>query len=339
MDRGTEEAFVESAPAVPGLVFRHFRGDEDYPGILEVNNGSKVADGLEHDLHTLETIKHTYRSTRNHDPRKDVLIADVDGKMVAYSRVFWVRELDGTRVYWHFGFVLPEWRGKGMGRAMIRWAEGRARQIDEGQQGEGEGEAFASTEVYGTIPGLESLLREEGYEPVRYEFHMETPNLENIPEVPMPEGLEVRPAKPEHYRAIREATSEAFRDHWGATEHEEEDFESWINHPMHQPELWVVAWDGDEVAGSILNFVNHDYNALTGRKLGYTETISVRRPWRRRGLARALLARSMRLHKELGMTQTALGVDTENPSGALRLYESMGYEMVSRSTVYRKSLW
>jgi len=50
------------------------------------------------------------------------------------------------------------------------------------------------------------------------------------------------------------------------------------------------------------------------------------------------LARSMKLHRDLGMTQTALGVDTENPSGALQLYESMGYEVVSRSTTYRKAL-
>jgi mycothiol synthase len=64
----------------------------------------------------------------------------------------------------------------------------------------------------------------------------------------------------------------------------------------------------------------------------------VRRPWRRRGLARAMLARSMKLHKEQGMTQTGLGVDTQNPSGALQLYESMGYEVVDTETTYQKGL-
>ncbi len=167
---------------------------------------------------------------------------------------------------------------------------------------------------------------------------MQTPDLDHIPDVPMPEGLEVRPVKPEHYRAIWEATTEAFRDHWGAGDAEEEEFETWINHPLIQPDIWMVAWDGDQVAGSILNYISHDYNARTGRKLGYTETISVRRPWRRRGLARALLARSMQMHKELGMEQTALGVDTENPSGALKLYESMGYMVINKETVYRKKL-
>ena len=126
MNAKSDSIALPDAPAIPGLSFRHFRGDEDYPAILAVNNGSKIADSLEHDLHTLESIKHTYGTTRNHDPFRDMLIAEVDGKMVAYNRVFWERELDGPRVYWHFGFVLPEWRGKGLGRAMIRWAEGRA---------------------------------------------------------------------------------------------------------------------------------------------------------------------------------------------------------------------
>ena len=66
MSTTRESVTLPDAPAIPGLRFRHFRGDEDYPAILAVNNGSKIADGLEHDLHTLETIKHTYGTTRNH---------------------------------------------------------------------------------------------------------------------------------------------------------------------------------------------------------------------------------------------------------------------------------
>ena len=338
----TESIAVKDAPAIPGLSFRHFDPDSDYPAMLAVNNGSKIADGQDHDLHTLETITYGYGTTRNHDPRKDVLVAEVGGKMVGYSRVFWDRELEGSRVYWHFGFVLPEWRGKGLGRAMIRWAEGHAREIEALQADRENVSALASTEARDNMAGLENLLKAEGYEPVRYEFHMETPDLDHIPDAAMPEGLEIRPAKPEHYKAIWEASYEAFRDHWGAGEVDENDYNSWVTDPLLQPDLWVVAWDGDQVAGSILNYINHEYNARMGdrkgRKIGYTEDISVRRPWRKRGLARALLARSMQVHKERGMTQTALSVDTENPSGALRLYESMGYQVISKSTIYRKPL-
>ena len=304
--------------------------------MLEVNNGSKVADDLGHDLHTLDTIRYVYGSTHNHDPHKDVLIAEVAGKMVAYNRVYWERELDGPRTYEHHGFVLPEWRGKGIGRAMIRWAEDRAREIEATLSDEAT--SYVGSSVYASMAGLENLLITEGYEPIRYGYHMETPDLDHIPDVPMPEGLEVRPAQPEHYRAIWDASTEAFQDEWGAVETRDEDFDIWIADARNEPHLWMVAWDGDQVAGSILNVINHAYNEHTGRKLGYTESISVRRPWRKRGLASALIARSMKMFKDMGMTQTALGVDTENPSGALRVYERMGYKAISKSTTYRKPL-
>lgn len=329
---------LPDAPAIAGLSFRHFRGDEDYPAMLEVNTGSKIADSMGNDLHTLASLKYAYGTTKNHDPHRDVLIAEVDGKMVAFNRVFWENELEGNRIYSHFGFVLPEWRGKGVGAAFIRHIERRAREIDASAPSPAKGVSFLSTTARDTMVGLEELLKSGGYEGVRYEFHMETPNLEHIPDAPMPEGVEVRPAKPEHYRAVMEANAEAFRDHWGAEETDETDLDRWINDPMSQPALWVVAWDGDQVAGSILNFINHEYNQKFGRKLGYTESISVRRPWRRRGLARAMIALSQHKHKELGMEQVALGVDTQNPSGALQLYESMGYEVTGRETVYRKQL-
>src|SRR5438876_4736090 len=246
----TESISVPDAPAIPGLSFRHFRGDEDYPALLKINTGSKIADGLDHDLHTLETLRYVYGGTSNHDPRKDVLIAEVDGEAVAYNRVYWEHMLEGYRAYWHYGFVLPEWRHKGLGRAMIRWVERRASQIEAGQDratlhnaAQGKEPAYAYAEVHSNMTGLENLLKSEGYEPVRYGFHMETPDLDHIPDVPMPEGLEVRPAKPEHFRAIWEAEIEAFRDHWGVAQPEDTDYDRWINDPIQQPELWVVAWD------------------------------------------------------------------------------------------------
>ena len=88
----------------------------------------------------------------------------------------------------------------------------------------------------------------------------------------------------------------------------------------------------------VLNYVDRAENEAYNRKRGYTETICVRRPWRRRGVARALIARSLRELRDLGMTEAALGVDAQNPSGALRLYEGMGFRPVKRHTAYRKSM-
>jgi len=88
----------------------------------------------------------------------------------------------------------------------------------------------------------------------------------------------------------------------------------------------------------VLNFINRKENEEYGRQRGYTETICVRRPWRRQGVARALIARSLQTVKAQGMTEAALGVDTQNPSGARRLYESMGFRPVKSHTLYRKPL-
>jgi mycothiol synthase len=88
----------------------------------------------------------------------------------------------------------------------------------------------------------------------------------------------------------------------------------------------------------VLNFVNSAENAEYKRNRGYTEGISVRRAWRKQGLARALLVQSMQMFKELGMTETALGVDAENLSGALNLYQSVGYQEDNRGITFRKPL-
>ena len=102
----------------------------------------------------------------------------------------------------------------------------------------------------------------------------------------MPEGVEVRPVKPEHYRTIWESDVEAFRDHWGYFIPTEENYQSWLNNKViFTPELWKIAWDVEknEVAGQVRGFINHEENRNLNRLRGYCEFISVRRPWRKRG--------------------------------------------------------
>jgi GNAT superfamily N-acetyltransferase len=167
---------------------------------------------------------------------------------------------------------------------------------------------------------------------------MVRPDLEDIPDLPLPEGLEVRPAEPEHYRPIWAALDEAFEDSWGATEWRWEWFEDWMEGPTFDPTLWQVAWAGDEVAGQVLPFINEAENKEYERLRGYTEFISVRRPWRRRGLAKALIARALRVQKKRGLQESALGVDTQNEHGALQLYQTMGFRPVRKSTTFRKPM-
>jgi GNAT superfamily N-acetyltransferase len=269
------------------------------------------------------------------------MVEDVaSGQAVAYARVMRAEQLDGTRRYGHMARMEPAWRRKGIGAALLGWLEARASEIDATL--EPNANTVFETWAMDTQAGNIALLTGNGYAPARYGYEMTRP-LDDTPiaDFPLPDGFEIRPATPEHYRAIWDADVEAFRDHNGFAEPGEARYQAWLNDPLFfQPDLWKVAWDVEtnEVAGMVQNFINGDENAKLNRKRGYTEGISVRRPYRRRGLARALIVESLRMHKALGMTEAALGVDATNPTGALRVYEDCGFKAVKTEIVYRKRM-
>lgn len=181
-------------------------------------------------------------------------------------------------------------------------------------------------------------MAEFGFEPIRWFFLMRRDLAEPIPSAALPAGLELRPVRPEHHRAIFDAEVEAFLDHWGHREKTDNDFE--LTHKTEELDtsLWVVAWDGDEIAGVVQNWIWPTENAQLGVERGWLEHISVRRPWRRRGLARAITAESLRRLRDRGLTDAMLGVDADNPNGALGLYEGLGFTVDQRSTAYRRVL-
>ncbi len=320
-----------------GVRFRNYRGEEDLPAMLAVIDGSKATDGVERS-ETLDDLRRNYAHLVNSDPTVDVTLVEVRDAVVGYARVWWQQIDGGPLVLGHFASLLPAWRGKGIRRAMLLRNERRLRAIAARNSTSAE-RTFECWTQAGESDWI-ALLEREGYQPIRYGYGMVRRELEHVIAVPMPAGLEVRPAAPQHYLQIWAAAREAFRDHWGFSEAEwaDSNFAAWQESPTFDPALWQVAWDGAEVAGMVLNYIDETENREYARRRGYTETICVRRPWRRRGLARALIARSLIMHRELGMTEAALGVDAENPNGALALYESMGYTVFQRDTVYRKPL-
>lgn len=327
---------VENAPDIPGLVFRGFRGEEDYPHMADIINTQKVEDQMEWVV-TAENIARDYTYLVRSDIEKDMLFAEVDGEVIAYSRCMWDEELNGDHLYSHLVNIKPAWRGKGIGKAMSHHQQKRLREIASEHPAEALKyfQAWASE----TQAWWSDFLSRDGFEPVRYGLTMTRPCSELVEVHPLPVGLEVRPAKEEHYRQIWDADQEAFQDHWGYVPATEENYQDWLGHRIFQPHLWKVAWDGDEVVGMVGNFIAEDENKEYKRKRGYTEDIFVRRPWRKRGVARALLTQSIKMFQEMGMEETCLGVDTQNPNGAKRLYESVGYKETKRHTTYRKPLY
>ena len=163
-------------------------------------------------------------------------------------------------------------------------------------------------------------------------------NLEDIPDFPLPDELEIRPVTADQYRAIWESTYDPGQEEWELPEPTENAYQEWLKDPLFQPHLWQIAWDKETgiPAGHVLTYIHHEENKQFDRQRGYTEGVGVSREWRRRGVARALISRSLQAQKAAGMTESALVADSESTSGVTQLYESCGFQIVKRDTVYRK---
>jgi mycothiol synthase len=328
---------VPDAPDIPGLAFRMFQGKQDYPAIVNVLEGCKEADQFELTT-TVESVARSFKHLHNCDPYKDMLFVEMNGKVIGYTQVWWMEEPEGTRNYIHFAALLPEWRGKGIRRSMLLFNECRAREI-AAEHPEGSPHFFQAwaddTELHWI-----SLLRHEHYNPVRYYFTMIRSLVEPVPDLPLPEGFETRPVEPDDYWTIWRAADEALQDHWGGSDLTDEILEEWMERPDFNPGLWVTAWDTatKQVAGVVLSSIDEEENQEYNRKRAHVGPIGVRRPHRRKGLASALIARSLQVLKDSGMGEAVLNADSENPTGALRLYEKMGFSTAKQFTTYRKPM-
>jgi len=331
----TTRPFPTTAPLPAGVVLRHLRAPDDFHDMNTIANAIRRAEGTDFST-TDEQFAQFYADPPGSDPATDVAVAEIDGQIVGYGRAAWHAELSGTRIYEVIPFLDPRLAGSELFVALVDTIEARDRLIAADHP---DGEKHFETFGGDLAPERNALLEARGYEPVRYFYSMLRPTLDDLPDAALPDGLQIREVRPEHLPAIWAADQEAFRDDWGFTPGTDGDYERFCtDRVMADTSLWRIAWDGDEVAGQVRSFINDDENERLRRLVGHTEHISVRRPWRRRGLARALIAASFPLLRARGMTEAALGVDTENTSGALRVYEGCGFRPVTRTTTYRKPL-
>ena len=320
--------------AAAALLFRPFDLDRDVAPFADLIVEANLADENDY-LPSVDELRNELEHHAEFDAARDMLVAEIDGKLVG-GTMCTIRVRAGVVHHQLDGWVRPEQRRQGIGRALLHWSEARSREAAAGWTGS---EAHATSTWVGEVQaGAIALLESEGYERVRYGFIMVRSLAEPIPEAPLPDGLDVRPVVEADHRRIWGGDTEAFRDHWDAGERTEEDFLGWFSTPGIDTSMWRVAWDGDEVAGSVMNFVFPEENEKLGVRRGWLEHISVRRPWRRRGLAAALIADSLRELRARGLDEAALGVDSENLSGALRLYESLGFRRAKTGIAFRKSL-
>jgi mycothiol synthase len=223
--------------------------------------------------------------------------------------------------------IHPAARGEGVAEALLAACEAW-----------GQERAAADASFRGLVNELDGelggALARSGYRPIRYSLAMEIELGESIEAPRWPDGISARTADPgrDEWR-VYEAQEEAFADAW---DYRSIPFDDWrrlqVERPRHDPDLWWLAEEGSELAGFSLNGWHYSGDPTHG----FVAVLAVRRPWRRRGLALALLHRSFADFARRGATRVSLGVDAESPTGAVRLYERAGMRAVRRTVSYDK---
>jgi len=271
-------------------------------------------------------------ATRFRDPRAELtrnswVVVGPDGALAGFGFVFWSRSAQGEAEL----FVHPDHRGLGLGEALLDTIEARAIDLASAAPRESKprlhvwcGEAKARRRRW---------LLGHGYRAVResYLMRIDLPD-EPIAEMPLPPGVDVRPfVLGRDEPAVHAADEEAFADHFL---HDPSTLEEWMIDSVElkgfDPSLWLVAWAGDEVAGESLTLIFETE--------AYVDSLSVRRSWRGRGLGLALLTRAFAAAHARGLRKIRLGVDAQNPTGALALYLKAGMRVERREEVFAKDL-
>lgn len=252
----------------------------------------------------------------------EVLLAEEDGQVVGYGDRW--REETRDRSWLD---VRARAGRADVGAALLAELERRsAPDIDPGALSMG----YVSS-VDATMRGVFEAAR---YESIRASYRMSIA-LDPLALPEWPEGIAVGTFRTEDEALVHAAHQESFRDHWEHTDETIEEWRKWmIAGPQFDPSLWFVAREAGEVVGISLCTVHSSGDP----EHGFCRVLAVRRPWRRRGLALALLRHSFLEMKRRGMTKASLGVDAENLTGAVALYARAGMHVERRSDCYSKEL-
>ncbi len=327
---------IQNILGIPGLTFRPVRGPEDAEALLAVHTGRVVCDGVNpngelEDFPSLDDLREELSSANGRQDQWQV--AQVNAQVIGYSVLESWPEDDGTWVYLIQGWVLPEWRGKGIGTALLRWGEERSRR-DTAEAHPGARFEFAAN-ASATEKDATALLVNAGYTVGFTVLALEMQTSAPVPEHPLPAGLVVRAVEPEHYPLIAASVRAAYQAEFEGGRFNEdtgdiaEQAAQWQN-PRHDPTLWQVAWDGDQIAGQVLSIIRGDVAEVF--------EVSVRPAWRRRGLARALLSRALRELQSRGISAIRLQTVDEFRTRAKDLYSSVGFQLVKAFPRYRKTI-
>lgn len=228
-----------------------------------------------------------------------------------------------------FVSVLPTYRGRGIGTELLHLTEARAEEVAP-QAPEGT-RVVLRQNVGPHNDDARRLLEANGYPLVRRFWTMAIDLADEPPAPEWPPAVRVAPLAAGEERTVFDAMDEAFADHWGYAPFDFEEWRRWmVDREGADPSLWRLVWDGNELAAAALNRIRGDE--------GWVNVLGVRRRWRRQGLGIALLRESFREFRRRGLQQALLGVDSENTTGATKLYERAGMQVARTSDTHEKVL-
>jgi mycothiol synthase len=319
----------------PGFTVRGARLEDVNPSLELFNRWSRSILGTD-EIIDAATIRNEWISP-GFDPAEDIrLVFASDGTLVGYIEV-WITAKPPVHP-WLWGRVHPDYSGLGLGTWMLTWAENHSlKALDEIEP---DLRFSPRVGIYKQAVNAQKLFQDLGYRHIRSNYQMRIA-LEAPPPAPVwPEGITVRTYNAGNdLEAVYLADQEVFRDHFGFVETPVEVGLERFRHFMtgyegFDPTLWYIAWDGDEVAGICLCRPN----SFEDPEIGHINILGVRRPWRKRGLGLAFLQQAFGEFYRRGKRKVSLGVDAENLTGALRLYEKAGMHIHKQMDLFEKEL-
>ncbi|MBC8077177.1 MAG: GNAT family N-acetyltransferase [Chloroflexales bacterium] len=250
-----------------------------------------------------------------------------DDQIVGYELAF---DLESPEAASCDGYVHPAHTERGIGTQLLRLAVSRVRAATAGLA-PGQPVRLRAN-VYSSDEAARRLFEGEGFQIARHFWQMRIALHEAPPAPVWPNGITVRPFVPGHDERVAYETVEgAFADHWGHADRTQEQWEEAnMRGENFDPSLWFLAFEGDEPAGVLLGFKRAE--------MGWVRNLGVLRPWRRRGLATALLLHAFGAFYGRGEHTVGLGVDAASLTGATRVYEQVGMHVYHRFDLFEKSL-
>jgi mycothiol synthase len=324
---------MDAAPptALPdGITFRTYRDAGDVRAMVAVRERCRERDQVD-DLSTLDrtpTVEELSASlgAGRCQPKSDVLIVEASDTVVGYVRLAWWTENDGTQLYRHTGYLVPDWRGQGVGTQMLRWSQRRLREIAR-PRAAGGSMVFGSNATEAEVEKIH-LLIDDGYTSTFTMVEMGFDPSRPLEAHALPDGFELRPVTAGDLRKIWEANNAVYAGREFVSPPTEADFREFVEDPDNDFSLWHVAWRDDEVGALVISEIK--------RGLGEVVEVSTVEAYRRRGLARALLTRSVGALQSRGVRVIRLHTNGENVAGAKSLYEQVGFRQLKSHIRFRK---